>query len=227
MSTTVLARSISAALPGASLVASFSVAAALPTLLAYNLPPSPTALNQAAAIGAWGLAMLLLAAQARGQHAQHPALSAAWAPMAALAFISASAFLSWVWAGLPMELSLSAAAVAVIAGMVMAAGAAMRPSASLWTSLFTAMLVAGVASLLVGLVQVFAPDATGTEWIARTGIAGRAVGNLRQPNHLSTLLLWSAVAVVPLLETQALRRHAAARIALCALFAAMLPITLP
>ncbi|HEX2010454.1 MAG TPA: Wzy polymerase domain-containing protein, partial [Roseateles sp.] len=32
--------------------------------------------------------------------------------------------------------------------------------------------------------------------IARSGIPGRAVGNLRQPNHLASLLMWSCVAAV-------------------------------
>jgi hypothetical protein len=58
-------------------------------------------------------------------------------------------------------------------------------------------------------VQVFAPDMPDGGWIARSGLAGRAVGNMRQPNHLSSLLLWSAIAVVPLLELGRLKRGAA------------------
>jgi hypothetical protein len=54
--------------------------------------------------------------------------------------------------------------------------------------------VAGVLNLGIGLVQVFAPDWPDGDWIAASGIVGRAVGNLRQPNHLSSLLLWSAIA---------------------------------
>src|SRR6185437_10190040 len=33
-------------------------------------------------------------------------------------------------------------------------------------------------------------------WVALSALPGRATGNLRQPNHLSTLLLWSIVAAV-------------------------------
>ena len=36
-------------------------AALLPGLIAYNLPPSPTRFNQAAALGLWGLAIVALA----------------------------------------------------------------------------------------------------------------------------------------------------------------------
>ncbi len=58
----------------------------------------------------------------------------------------------------------------------------------------------------IGIVQVFAPALPDGDWIARSSLAGRAVGNLRQPNHLSSLLLWSAIAVVPLLELGTIRR---------------------
>jgi O-antigen ligase len=210
----------------ASLVASLCVATGLPTFLAYNQPPSPTALNQTAAIGAWGLPIFLLAAQGQHQrqheHMLRGGLFTTWAPLAALAVVSAAALLSLAWGSMPMALSLSAAAVTAIAGLVVAASAAARRSPELWGSFFAAWLVAGAASVAVGVIQVFAPDAVDSHWIARSGIPGRAVGNLRQPNHLSTLLLWSAVAVLPLLEAAALRRHAVAKVALSVLFSAML-----
>ncbi len=37
-------------------------------------------------------------------------------------------------------------------------------------------------------------------WIARSGYAGRAVGNLRQPNQLATLMVWGLVAATSLLR---------------------------
>ena len=37
-------------------------------------------------------------------------------------------------------------------------------------------------------------------WIAASGLPGRAVGNLRQPNHLCSLLLWAVVAAAALRE---------------------------
>jgi len=51
-------------------------------------------------------------------------------------------------------------------------------------------------------VQVFAPDLADGDWIAHSSAAGRAVGNLRQPNHLSSLMLWAAIALVGWLELQ-------------------------
>jgi O-antigen ligase len=53
-------------------------------------------------------------------------------------------------------------------------------------------------------------------------MAGRAVGNLRQPNHLSSLLLWAAIAVVPLLELRRLRLGAALALFALMIFAVVL-----
>ena len=80
---------------------------------------------------------------------------------------------------------------------------------------------------LVALVQVFLPELADGNWIARSGAPGRAVGNMRQPNHLATLLLWSAVAVVPLVESGALARTQARRAAAVGLMTlAILGVTL-
>ncbi len=71
-----------------------------------------------------------------------------------------------------------------------------------------ALLVAGVLGALIGMVQVLAP-----QWADGTLIAqisgGRAAGNLRQPNHLSSLLLWSLVALLWLSERGRIGRLAA------------------
>ena len=74
---------------------------------------------------------------------------------------------------------------------------------------FSAWLLAGTLSAAIGIVQVFFPQLADGDFIARSGLLGRAVGNLRQPNHLSSLLLWSAIAVVPLLDARRLPRVAA------------------
>ena len=55
------------------------------------------------------------------------------------------------------------------------------------------LVVASFASCVVGLVQVFAPSLADGTWIAKTSFEGRAVGNMRQPNHLSSLLLWGII----------------------------------
>jgi len=174
-----------------------AAAIAGPVLLAFNEPPSPTALNQAVAVGGWGLALALVAGP---WSALRAAACRGWPLFTTLLIAGACALLSSTLGRLPWELGLSLAGMVMIALTVGAGGAALRPNATFWPAFFAAWLLAGAASVAIGLPQVFAPWLADGDWIARSGIPGRAVGNLRQPNHLATLLLWSAVAVAPLLE---------------------------
>jgi hypothetical protein len=70
-------------------------------------------------------------------------------------------------------------------------------------------VAAGVINADIAFLQVFAPSLPDGDWIAHSGIPGRAVGNIRQPNHLSSLLLWSAIGVVALLELRRIGRDVA------------------
>jgi len=72
------------------------------------------------------------------------------------------------------------------------------------------------------MIQVFLPDLPDGDWIAHSGIPGRAVGNLRQPNHLSSVLLWSAIAVVALVELRRIGRRSAAMLFTLMIFAVVL-----
>lgn len=177
-------------------------AAALPTLLAFNLPPSPTFFNQAAALALWGIVIAALALRHRASW------SSAHALQAALALSAVSAVGATLWSSLPSTLSLSAVALIAFTMLLVASGVATGHSDDkerTLTAFFIAWLVAGVLSALIGILQVFAPEATDGELIARSGLTGRAVGNVRQPNHLSSLLLWSAAAVPPLLHRGVLK----------------------
>jgi O-antigen ligase len=182
-----------------ALVVAPCIAIGLPALLAYNLPPSPTALNQALAIGAWGLLLtgvgLSAASSAPSTHLRDPVVLM----QLALAGVAAAALVTWFSGRLPSAMAVSAAGVLSIAALTLAAGARSAASPTAWFGVFAALLAAGIGSTAVGALQVFAPDVAAGPWLAHSGIAGRAVGNLRQPNHLATLLLWSAVAVGPLL----------------------------
>ena len=80
-----------------------------PTLLAFNEPPSPTALNQAAAVGGWAL---LLTATAVGSSPRQMAAQRSWAVQLATLLVGACALLSSSLAALPWALGLSGAAVA-------------------------------------------------------------------------------------------------------------------
>jgi O-antigen ligase len=119
---------------------------------------------------------------------------------------------SWWPGSLPSGLALSAIGMLLATVLLLLCGAAVRASAQavdVFALFCAAWVFAGVLNAGIGVVQVFAPDWPDGEWIARSGLAGRAVGNLRQPNHLSSLLLWSAIAIIPLIELGRLKRAAA------------------
>jgi len=190
------------------------LAACAPSLLAFNEPPSPTLFNQAAAVALCGIVVSQPAR--RGLTAPIDAAAPLQAALALVALSIAAA----LWIGLPVGLGLSALGLVAAAMIMVAAGTAARSSdgwAQLLAIFFVAWLVAGVLSAAIGVIQVFLPDLPDGDLVARSGLEGRAVGNVRQPNHLSSLLLWSAVAVVPLLEAGRLRRAVAT-----ALFAFMI-----
>ena len=181
----------------------FWPAAMVPGLIAYNVPPSPTLFNQIAAVGLWSAALLAVRT-GPGVTLRSAALHsrALWVP---LALVGAAAVCSSAFGALPWGLGLSAAGLLLACMALVIAGAAVPPTRALLIAFFGAWVAAGVCSSLIAAMQVFAPQWTGGDWIARSGVPGRAVGNLRQPNHLATLLLWSAVAVVPLVELGVLR----------------------
>ncbi len=187
-------------------------AAAAPSLLAYNLPPSPTFLNQALALCLWGWFVSAAAGLGTLLRENTPLACAArqaWAPLLALALVAGAALASWAFGALPPAFALSALGLIGAAALLLLAGAAVG-SAELASRLFVAFcwawVGAGVLNVVIAGVQVFAPDWPDGDWLARSGVPGRAVGNLRQPNHLASLLVWSAVALVPLVELRCLAR---------------------
>lgn len=188
------------------LVAAALAAAAFPSLLAYNVSPSPTFLNQALALGLWGAFVLLQAATSRGSQ-PGSASAAAWPAQLALALVAAAALWSGSVGELPRSLCLSALGLLAAAALLVHTGSAARSDADavdLFAVFSWGWLGAGVLNLAIAIVQVLAPDLPDGDWIAASNIVGRAVGNLRQPNHLSSLLLWSAIAAISLLELRRL-----------------------
>ncbi len=199
------------------LTATAVLAAAAPSLLAYNVAPSPTFFNQALAIGLWGAFVTITAASWPGRGIG-PLL-------AALATLAAAAAWSWGPGGLPASLALSAVGTLAAAAVLVAGGAGARArenAAHLFAAFCWAWAVAGALNVTLAMLQVFAPNLTDGEWIAHSGIPGRAVGNLRQPNHLSSLLLWSCIAVVGLVELRRLSRQAGALLLAAMVFAVVL-----
>ncbi len=200
------------AAPGLALTA--LVAGTLPPLLAYNLPPSPTLLNQCLAVALWGGFVFMLRPGGLALRG--------WSLQAAIAVMAAAVVLSGTAGALPSALTLSALSLLIAAAVLAWAGAdaARRADAPQVFGLFAAGLVlAGVLSSLVALIQVFMPEWTDGNVIAHSGLVGRAVGNLRQSNHLCSLLLWAVVATVTLLELRWLPRGIVIALVLLMVFA--------
>jgi len=132
--------------------------------------------------------------------------------LGALGIVLLSALAAPLWASLPWSLSLSAAGVILAGGFAVLVGAACTRgglAARAFEALCWGLLVAGVVGSLIGLVQVYRPQWADGDWIARAALAGRASGNLRQPNHLASVLLWAMVAATWLGDTGRLPRVAA------------------
>ena len=181
-----------ATLTAVALVA--ALAATLPSLLAYNPPPSPTLLNQALALACWGLFAAVAAGAWRAGRG-------AWPLLLVLGGVALGVLGSWGLGALPTSLALAPLGLLAAAAVMVAAGASARATASapaLFAAFCWGWVVAGGLNLLIAGVQVFAPDWPDGTWLALSGLPGRAVGNLRQPNHLSSLLMGSALAVVAL-----------------------------
>jgi O-antigen ligase len=182
-------RAVSAALATAAI--------ALPTLIAFNESPSTTFYNQAAALAGWGAWLLWLGADmpvAAARVGRGLGLL-----LAALGLITLANLISPLWTHLPSSLALGCAAHLLAAGLaawVAASLARAGRAEHAFEAMAIGLVLAGLGGSAVGLAQVFVPDLSDGDWIAATSFVGRAVGNLRQPNHLSSLLLWSVVAAV-------------------------------
>lgn len=181
-------------------VTAIAVAAALPPLLAYNLTPSATLFNQLLALGGWGLVLWLLPAERRPVQG--------YMALGALTLILTAVLLAPWLSRLTLALALSNGTWLFAAGVVLAAACSLKPEdvERWWAAFCWALLVAGLACLLISLIQVFAPGLADGTLIARSGIPGRAVGNMRQPNHLASLLMWACIAAVWLADVGQFRR---------------------
>jgi O-antigen ligase len=193
-------RAPSSSLSSAILGLALSFALAAPTLLAHNVPPSATLLNQLLCVAAWGGVLWLTA---DGFQVRASGLYRVWAVPAAVAVLLAAVGQSAA-NSLPASLAWQNLLLLLLALLTFGVAWASRlpderGNASALT-FASAMLLAGLISVAVALVQVFAPSWADGQIIARSGLPGRAVGNLRQPNHLSSLLMWALIAWVPLAD---------------------------
>jgi O-antigen ligase len=182
------------------------LALACPTLIGFNLPPSATFFNQDAAVIGWGGLLVVLASAIPNE--SKLASKGLGALSGALATCLLAALGSLSWASVPSSLGSSSAGIIASAVLVVWASARAQ-RAGLGSIAFRAVCIglaaAGVASCAIGIIQVYLPSLPDGAWIAKSSLDGRAVGNMRQPNHLSSLLLWGIIAVVWLGEARVWR----------------------
>jgi len=200
-----------------------ALAMVAPALLAFNLPPSATFFNQAAALLGWGgfLAVVADAVPLR-RRLGGPELRTL---LTALALLLATSLVSPLCSALPWSLSLSGTGMilaAILAVLVGASAQAAGQGIPAFRALCIGLLIAGILSSAIGIVQVFAPSWPDGDWVARTYIVGRAVGNMRQPNHLSSLLVWAVIAAVWLGEAGVIKRWARTALTLLFIFVIVL-----
>ncbi len=180
-----------------------TVAIAFPALIAFNVPPSATFFNQAAAFVGWGVFLLLVTAEL--SRVRLPGAAGMNAFLGAMGLLVLAVAASLCWAALPASLAWSSAgtllATALVFVVAVAAVSEGRGGAA-FRALSMGLLIAGLASAVIGVIEVYMPTWTDGNWIALSSMAGRAVGNLRQPNHLSSLLLWALVATLWLGESR-------------------------
>lgn len=223
-----LSRNFTAAPGPAHLAIEFStvlLAAASGFLIAFNLTPSATLFNQLAAVVGWGLWVMVLSDGAPPLRVGRRSLPA----VAALLLIGAAMLASPLWTGLPASLLLMNAGLLAAALLALLAGvgiAGRGDGVRAFTLLAWALLLAGLLNVAISLVQVFAPAWADGAWIARSGLAGRAIGNMRQPNHLASLLMWACIAAVFLCDAPQRRPRSAAPLLVGLLFACVFGVVL-
>lgn len=169
-------------------------AIAFPTMLAYNVSPSATFLNQAASLMGWGLLSCWLVYSLPSSDRSSRVWRPVWQMLACLAILVVACIAAAMQA-LPMTLALSSLGMLLAAALLLVVGGWMGQRADNGGETFNAVCIAFLSAGLLGTVaacvQTFAPEYAEGDFIAAANTNGRSGGNLRQPNHLSSLLLWA------------------------------------
>jgi O-antigen ligase len=201
----------------------YALALIFPPLLAYNRTPSATQLNELVCVLGWGLCLL---AANRIPHGAVRRGATVWLALA-LGILCVAIIGSWTIGSLPTSLALPPLLLLVAASFVATLGARVAQGGDedglqAFAPFAFGVLAIGVLSAVIAVIQVHFPKLADGSFIAQSGIVGRAVGNLRQPNHLASLLIWSAIALVPLVEWRRIPRWLGALLLLLIMYAVFL-----
>lgn len=184
------------------------LAITLPALLAFNISPSATFFNQALALAGWGVFMAFLSAVIEWPRPK-AIRTAVWPVASALGILVVVTMLSHGTTAVPWSLALSSAGLVLAAMCVLVVATAVAHTAlveAIFKAFCLGLVIAGAVSLAVAFIQYFMPQWADGNLIAPVAASKRAGGNLRQPNHLSSLLLWSMVGLVYLHDASARQR---------------------
>lgn len=162
-----------------------ALALLLPTLVGISHGPAAGLYGQLLALALWGGVMLVTPRTFR------PGLGLALL-LAALALLLLGVVRA-AWAGNP-GVAVEPLIVLLAAAELLALGACGERDA-LVRGLAWGCLAVGLAASLIAIVQVLIPGWADGHWIVATSMPGRAIGNMRQPNHLATWLLLAMVAL--------------------------------
>lgn len=163
--------------PNAFVVALLAIS--VPLLLSSATVPDPVLHNQLAAVAGWGLWLCCFEASPRV--IRRPA----WGILIGFGVVIGVIMIRTGSGNLLSLASLLAASAVFLA--------AARGASSGAVAIATAWFVAGCGSVVVAAVQYFAPSMADGLLIALNPSPGRAIGNMRQPNHLGTALLCAIV----------------------------------
>ena len=191
----------------------YALALLCPPLLAWNRTPSATQLNELLCILGWGVCLLAAGALPKGALPLSALLRRApTTPLVLpLAVMMLAVVGSWTLGSLPTSLALPPLLALLAACFVASLGARTaqggeRDGLQAFAPFAFGLVGVGVLSAVIAVIQVYVPKLADGTLIAQSGIPGRAVGNLRQPNHLASLLVWSVIALVPLVEWRRIPR---------------------
>ncbi|MCH8178833.1 MAG: O-antigen ligase C-terminal domain-containing protein [Proteobacteria bacterium] len=174
-----------------------ALALVAPTLIAAHDPPSVTFYNQAIAALGWGLWLAWVGRTSTASLCGRSGPGRQGLAAMSLVLVLQAAQALWAGANGPVPLGLGLMGGGLALGALLALHGGWHAGASgeaLPTRFFAGLTAAGLIGLVLGLVQVFHPAWADGAFLAVPTMAGRAVGNLRQPNHFSTLLVFACAA---------------------------------